>query len=81
MSTTLGRRANTFGKEDHKVSNLLVVRSSWIHLTNFIFHHHQINLTAAETVRSKNHCESMFREYGVKIKEYIADNHPFKASE
>ena len=51
------------------------------HATNFIFHHHQTNLTAARTVRPMHYCESLFREYGVRIKEYIADNHPVKASE
>ena len=80
ISTTLGRLANTFGKEDR--NKQLAGGTIFVdHAANFIFHHHQTNLRAAETVRSKHYCESLFREYGVKIKEYIADNHPFKASE
>ena len=49
MSITLGRRADTFGKEASNkqlVGGIIFV----YHATNLIFHNHQINLTAAETV-------------------------------
>ena len=49
MSTVLGRRAHTFGKEIE--SKRLVGGTIFLdHATNFITHHHQVNLTGAETV-------------------------------
>ena len=47
------------------------------HATNYIFNNHQVNLTAATTVESKHKCESKFDEFGIQIKQYVADNHPF----
>jgi len=32
---------------------------------------------ASETIHSQHLCESLFRNHGVAIREYIADNHPF----
>ena len=49
------------------------------HATNFIFNNHQVILTAASTVASKHKCESKFDEFGVQIKQYGADNHPFRS--
>ena len=49
MSSTLGRQAHTFGKE-HANKRLVGGTIFVDHATNFIFHNHQINLTATETV-------------------------------
>jgi len=49
--------------------------------TNFIYHNHQINLTSTETVRSKHGLEMALQDYGVSVKEYIADNQPFTSKE
>ena len=78
MSSTLGRLAHTRGKEDKAiqyVGGTLFVDFA----TNYIFHHHQVNLTAAATVRSKHACERHFMEHGFKIQGYLADNNPFQS--
>ena len=78
MSSTLGRLAHTRGKEDKAtqfVGGTLFVDFA----TNYIFHHHQVNLTAAATVRSKHACERHFMEQGIKIQGYLADNNPFQS--
>ena len=80
MSTTLGRQPNTFGKE-HSNKRLVGGTIFVDHATNFTFHNHQINLTATDTVRSKHLFETALQNYGVPIREYIADNQPFKANE
>ena len=49
------------------------------HTTNSFFNNHRVNLTAASTVDSKNKCKSKFDEFGVQIKQYGADNHPFRS--
>jgi hypothetical protein len=53
MSSTLGRLPHTRGKEDQ--ANQYVGGTLFVDFaTNYIFHHHQVNLTAAATVRSKH---------------------------
>ena len=47
--------------------------------TNFISNNHQVNLTAVARVASKHQCESKFDEFGVQIKQYAADNYPFRS--
>ena len=37
------------------------------HATNYIFNNHQVNLTAATTVKSKHKSESKFDEFGIQI--------------
>ena len=49
------------------------------HATNYIFNNHQLNLIAATTVKSKHKCESKFDEFGIQIKKYAANNHPFRS--
>ena len=49
------------------------------HATNFIFNNHQTNLTAVSTVASKHNCESKPDEFGIQIKQYASDNHPFRS--
>ena len=78
MSSTLGRLPHTKGKEDKAtqyVGGTLFVDFA----TNYIFHHHQVNLTAAATVRSKHECERHFMEHGFKVQGYLADNNPFQS--
>ena len=78
MSTSLGRLAHTRGKEDK--SNQYVGGTLFVDFaTNYIFHQHQVNLTAAATVRSKHACERHFMEHGYKIQGYCADNNPFQS--
>jgi hypothetical protein len=76
MSTTHGRLIHTHGKEDK--SNQLVGGTIFVdHATNYIFHRHQVNLTAAASVHSKHACEDHFLQHGVRIRHYVSDNHPF----
>ena len=49
------------------------------HATNFIFINRPFNLTAATTVVSKHKCESKFDGFGIQIKQYVSDNHPFRS--
>jgi hypothetical protein len=49
--------------------------------TNLVFINHQPNLTAGNTITSKHLFESFAAEFGVKIQEYLSDNHPFRAAE
>ena len=48
------------------------------HATNYIFNNYQVNLTAATTVESKDKCKSKLDEFGIQIKQYTAENHPFR---
>jgi hypothetical protein len=78
MSTTHGRLIHTHGKEDK--SNQLVGETIFVdHATNYIFHRHQVNLTAATSVHSKHACEDHFLQHGVRICHYVSDNHPFSS--
>ena len=78
MSPSKGRLLHTKGQESS--SKQYVGGTIFIdHATNFLFTNHQVNLTAASTVESKHKCESMFDEFGVQIKQYAADNHPFRS--
>jgi hypothetical protein len=78
MSPSKGRLLHTKGLESN--SKQYVGGTIFIdHATNFLSTNHQINLTAASTVESKHQCESKFDEFGVRIKQYAADNHPFRS--
>ena len=50
------------------------------HATNYIFNNHQVNLTSATIVESKHKCESNFDKFGVQIKQYAANDHPFRST-
>jgi hypothetical protein len=79
MSPSKGRLVHTKGLES--TSKQYVGGTIFIdHATNYLFVNHQVNLTAASTVESKHKCESNFDEVGVQIKQYNADNHPFRSS-
>jgi hypothetical protein len=78
MSPSRGRLEHTKGLESSEkqyVGGTIFID----HATNFLFNNHQVNLTAATTVESKHACESKFDEVGVQIKQYSADNHPFRS--
>ena len=78
MSPTKGRLMHTRGKES--ATKQLCGGTIFVdHATNFIFNNHQINLTAVSTVTSKHRCESKLDEFGVQIKQYASDNHPFRS--
>jgi hypothetical protein len=78
MSSTLGRLSHTKGKED-KASQFVGGTLFVDFATNYIFNDHQVNLTAAATVRSKHACERHFHEHGHKVQGYLADNNPFQS--
>jgi hypothetical protein len=79
MSPSKGRLIHTKGLES--TSKQYVGGTIFIdHATNFLFTNHQVNLTAASTVESKHKCESKFDEFGVQIKQFTADNHPFRSA-
>jgi hypothetical protein len=78
MSPSKGRLLHTKGLESS--SKQYVGGTIFIdHATNFLFTNHQINLTAASTVESKHQCESKFDKFGVQIKQYAVNNHPFRS--
>jgi hypothetical protein len=78
MSSTLGRLSHTKGKED-KASQFVGGTLFVDFATNYIFNNHQVNLTAAATVRSKHACERHFHEHDHKVRRYLADNNPFQS--
>jgi len=78
MSPSKGRLTHTKGLESS--SKQYVGGTIFIdHATNFLFNNHQVNLTAESTIESKHKCESKFDEFGVQIKQFAADNHPFRS--
>jgi hypothetical protein len=78
MSPTKGHLTHTRGLES--LSKQYVGGTIFIdHATNFLFNNHQVNLTAESTVESKHKCESKFDEFGVQIKQFAADSHPFRS--
>ena len=80
QSTTRGRLQHTRGKE--RDSQKLVGGTIFVdHATKFVFTNHQTQLTATATVESKHACEREFESMGVHIRQYSADNHPFRAKE
>jgi GAG-pre-integrase domain len=78
QSTILGRLPNTKGKEsdDEKYSGGAIFHDI---ASKFVFVRHQSNLTCAETVTSKHSFERYADEFGISIKEYLSDNHPFRS--
>jgi hypothetical protein len=78
MSPSKGRLIHTKGQESS--ANQYVGGTIFIdHATNYVFNNHQVNLTAESTVESKHKCESKFDEFGIQIKQFAADNHPFRS--
>ena len=49
--------------------------------SRFVFVRHQPNLTGAMAIQSKHSLENFASTFGIKIKEYLSDNHPFRSKE
>jgi hypothetical protein len=47
------------------------------HASQYIWINHQISLRVGDTLQGKHAFEDFARDYGVKIKSYHSDNHPF----
>ena len=76
MSPTKVRLMNTRGKES-ALKQLCGGTIFVDHTTNFIFNNHKTNLSAVSIVASKHNCKSKLDEFGIQIKQYASDNHPF----
>jgi hypothetical protein len=75
-STTPGRLPNTRGKECQDIQyngGTLYID----HATGFTFIRNQISLRAGETLLGKHALEQFANQFGVRIQNYHADNHPF----
>ena len=76
VSTIRGRLPNSFGKE--KPDQQYTGRAIFVdHATRLIHHSHQYSTTAAKTVRPKQLFEQFCNKHGIKVKEYVGDDHPF----
>jgi hypothetical protein len=76
MSPSKGRLQHAKGLESS--SKQYVGGTIFIdHATNYVFNNHQVNLTAVTTIESKHLCENKLDEFGIKIHQFHADNHPF----
>ena len=79
-STIRGRLPDTFGRESpdrqYSAGAIFVDQAS-----KFVYVSHQVSTTASETVRSKHRFEAFAASFGVTVKSYLADNHPFDKSE
>ena len=75
-----GRLPHTRGKEpveDRYRGGTIYVD----HASGFVFLYHQISLRIGETLQGKHALESFANQFGIKIKSYRGDNHPFAAKE
>jgi hypothetical protein len=80
MSSVPGRLPHTHGKEkkeDKYTGGTLFIN----HATGYMFLRHQVSLCAGETVKSKLAFEQEAEQFGIKIKNYRADNVPFGSEE
>ena len=51
------------------------------HSSGYIFHHHQMLLQARTTIQGKHKFETCADQFGIKLKTFHADNHPFAQRE
>ena len=75
-----GRLPHTFGKEhvdDRYCGGTLFVD----HASGYIFLKNQISLRVGETLQGKHAFERFADHYGIKLRSFHADNHPFGALE
>jgi hypothetical protein len=79
-STHKGRLPNTRGKEssDLKYAGGAIFMDV---ASKFVFVEHMPNLTAAFAINAKHSLERFASSFGVQIKEYLTDNHPFQAKD
>jgi hypothetical protein len=75
-----GRLPNTFGKEK---TNLKYNGATLYthHKSQFLFLHNQVSLRAGETLIGKNRLCKIAAEFGIKVKHFHTDNHPFGSKE
>lgn len=78
VSAKAGRLPHTFGKE-HLGSRYSGGTVFIDHGSSYVFINHQVSLASGETIQSKHKFENFARSYGVKIKAYHADNHPYRS--
>ncbi len=71
-----GRLPHTFGKErsENKYSGGTVFID---HASGYVYLFNQVSLRVGETLQGKHKFEDFAGDYGVRIKSYHADNHPF----
>ena len=79
-SKTPGRLPHTRGKEQvgqqYNGGTIMVD-----HASGYIFLNHQISLRLGDTIQGKHKFETFAQQYGVRIRSYHADNHPFAGKE
>ena len=77
---TPGRLPHAFGKEakTNKCSGGTLMVD---HASGFIWIKNQVSLRIGETLRCKHEFEKFASDYGVKLKNFHADNHPFRAKD
>ena len=75
-----GQLPHTFGKEakTNKYSGGTLMVD---HASGFIWIKNQVSLRIGETLRCKHEFEKFASDYGVKLKNFHADNHPFRAKD
>ena len=80
VSHEKGRLTTSFGKEapDAQYSGGAIFVD---HASHFIFNQHQLSTTTPESVCSKHLFESYCNSQGVRVTEYVTDNHPFHGAE
>ncbi len=76
----LGRLPHTYGREDQ--STQYTGGTIFVdHASQYIWVNHQISLRVGDTLRGKHAFEDFAKDFGIKIKSYHSDNHPFRAAE
>lgn len=80
VSQEKGRFTTSFGKEapDVQYSGGSIFVN---HASRYIFSQHQLSTTTPETVHSKHLFESYCTSQGVKVTEYVTNNHTFHGKE
>ena len=80
ICSTRGRLAHTKGREPitsrYRGGTIFVD-----HASSYIFINHQVSLDVTQTLQGKHKFEKDADLYGIKIKAYRGDNHPFAAAE
>ena len=79
-SRVRGRRIHTAGRES-ELERFCGSTMFCDAASHFLFVHHQVNLTAAETLKGKARFERKSSDFGVEIQSYHANNGIFKAQE
>lgn len=75
-----GRLPNTFGKESTSLKyNGATLYTS--HYSQFLFLKCQVSLRSGETLVGKHQLDKLAHDFGVNIKHFHADNHPFGSKE